>query len=154
VSLSFILATLIFTPLTTCAQQRPLITEDVETVKPGSVRFDLGFDFLQDKDFTISGLNGDLSRLGVINLAFGLAPNIEFETGGVIQNFLSINRQFRQSAIPLRLSQATNSTHDTGDFYLATKIKLRRESSHAPALGFRFAAQLPNSNQTRGIGSN
>src|SRR5262245_3574185 len=55
-SLSFILATLIFTPLTTCAQQRPLITEDVETVKPGSVRFDLGFDFLQDKDFTISGL--------------------------------------------------------------------------------------------------
>ncbi|MEK7254339.1 MAG: hypothetical protein AAB316_06325, partial [Bacteroidota bacterium] len=110
------------------AQQRPLVTEDVETVKPGSVRFEFGFDFLQDKNFTLSGLNGDPTRFGVISATFGLAPNIEFESGGVIQNFLSINRQFRPSAVPLQLSQATNSTHDTGDFYLATKIKLRHET--------------------------
>ncbi|MGH9840902.1 MAG: hypothetical protein ACREEM_19175, partial [Blastocatellia bacterium] len=136
------------------AQQRPLVTEDVETVKPGSVRFEFGFDFLQDKNYTLSGLNGDLSRLGVVNLTIGLAPNVEFESGGVIRNFLSINRQFRESAIPLQLSQATNSTHDTGDFYLATKIKLRSESRRLPALGFRFGAELPNSNQARGIGLN
>lgn len=135
-------------------QQRPLITEDVEIVKPGSVRFDFGFDFLQDKNYMLSGLNGDLSRLGVVNLTIGLAPNVEFETGGVIRNFLSINRQFRPSEVPLRLSVATNSTHDTGDFYLATKIKLRRESGRLPAVGFRFGAELPNSNQTRGIGLN
>ncbi len=135
------------------AQQRPLITEDVEIVKPGSVRFDFGFDFLQDKDYLVSGLNGDLSRLGVINLTIGLAPNVEFETGGVIQNFLSVNRQ-RPSAIPIRLSQGTNSTHDTGDFYLAAKIKLRQETRRTPAVGFRFGAELPNSNQERGIGLN
>ena len=136
------------------AQQRPLITEDVEIVKPGSMRFEAGFDFLQDKDYTVSGLNGDLTRLGVVSLTFGLAPNIEVETGGVIQNFLSINRQYRPSAIPLQLSQAPNSTRDTGDFYLATKIKLRAETRRAPGLGFRFGAELPNSNQSRGIGLN
>ncbi|MFN0087193.1 MAG: hypothetical protein ACKVX9_17530 [Blastocatellia bacterium] len=136
------------------AQQRPLITEDVEIVKPGSVRFDFGFDFLQDKEYMVSGLNGDLSRMGVVNLTIGLAPNVEIESGGVIQNYLSVNRQFRPSAIPIRLSQGTNSTHDTGDFYLAAKIKLRHETRRLPAFGFRFGAELPNSNQERGIGLN
>jgi hypothetical protein len=136
------------------AQQRPLITEDVDIVPPGSVRFEFGFDFLQNKNFPLSGLNGDLTRLGVASVTFGLAPNVEVESGGVFQNFLSINRQYRPSAVPLQLSQSTNSTHDAGDFYLATKIKLRPETRRSPALGFRFGAQLPNSNQSRGIGVN
>jgi hypothetical protein len=149
-----IIALLTFANLSALAQQRPLITEDVETVKPGSVRFEAGFDFLQDKNYPVSGLNGDLTRLGVVSLTFGLAPNVEVETGGVIRNFLSINRQYRPSAVLLDLSQATNSTHDAGDFYLATKIKLRNETRRAPAVGFRFGAELPNSNQSRGIGLN
>src|SRR5215510_2250977 len=135
------------------AQQRPLVTEDVQTVKPGVVRFDVGFDFLQDKDYPVSGLNGDLARLGVVSLTFGLASNVEVEAGGVIQNFLKINQRFRRSAVPLQLSHA-NSTRDTGDFYLATKIKLRSETRRAPGLGFRFGVELPNSNQSRGIGLN
>ncbi len=149
-----IFAIVIFTSLSVYSQQRPLITEDVEIVKPGSIRFEFGFDFLQDKDFPLSGLNGDLTRVGVLAVTFGLAPNVEFETGGVLQNYLSVNRQYQPSAVPLRLSQGTNSTHDTGDFYLATKIKLRSETKRAPAVGFRFGAELPNSNQTRGIGVN
>lgn len=147
------LAATVLICLTAQAQQRPLITEDVEVVKPGSARFEFGFDFLQDKNFPLSGLNGDLTRFGVVSITFGLAPNVEVESGGVIRNFLSINRQ-GPSAVPLQLSQATNSTHDTGDFYLATKIKLRRETKRMPSLGFRFGAELPNSNQSRGIGLN
>jgi hypothetical protein len=140
--------------LTASAQQRPLVTEDVEIVKPGSVRFEFGFDFQQDKNFPLSGLNGDLTRFGVMSATFGLAPNVEVESGGVIQNFLSINRQYQPSAIPLQLSSATNSTHDVGDFYIATKIKLRPETRRTPSVGFRFGAELPNSNQARGIGVN
>ncbi|HZS05133.1 MAG TPA: hypothetical protein VFD58_09890 [Blastocatellia bacterium] len=136
------------------AQQRPLITEDVDIIKPGAVRVDFGFDFVQSRDFPLSGLNGDLTRIGVVNLRAGLAPNVEFEAGGVIQNFLSINRQYQPSATPLRLSKAPVSTSDTGDFFLATKIKLRNEGRRIPSLGFRFGVQLPNSNQERGIGVN
>lgn len=138
----------------TFAQQRPLITEDVEIVKPGSIRADFGFDFGQDRNFTLSGLNGDLTRIGVVNLRVGLAPNVEFETGGVIQNFLSINRQYRPSGTPLKLSKPPVSTNDTGDFFLATKIKLKNETRRFPAIAFRFGVQLPNSNQERGIGVN
>ena len=152
--MAYLIVFLMVVNLQALAQQRPLITEDVEIVKPGSARFEFGLDFLQDKNYPVSGLNGDLTRIGVVSLTFGLAPNIEVETGGVIQNFLSVNRQYRPSAIPLNLSQAPNSTRDTGDFYLATKIKLRSETRRAPALGFRFGAELPNSNQSRGIGLN
>jgi hypothetical protein len=149
-----ILVAIFMMSLPVSAQQRPLITEDVEIVKPGSVRFEFGFDFLQDKDFPLSGLNGDLTRFGVLALTFGLAPNVEFEVGGVLQNYLSINRQYQPSAIPLQLSRATNSTHDTGDFYLATKFKLRAETERAPSIGLRFGAELPTSNESRGIGLN
>jgi Putative MetA-pathway of phenol degradation len=137
----------------TVAAQRPLITVDIETVKPGSVSFGFGFDFLQNKSYGLSGLNGDLTRLGVTTLRVGLAKNVEIEVGGVIQNFLNINEQFRPSAIPLQLS-STTSTHDIGDFYLATKFKIRNEGKHSPAFGFRFGVELPNSNQSRGIGVN
>lgn len=138
----------------TRAQQRPLITEDIEIVKPGAARFEFGFDLQQDRNFPVSGLNGDLSRLGIVALTIGLAPNVEFETGGVIQNYLSINSQYQPSAVPLQLSSATNSTHDLGDFYVAAKFKLRNETRRLPALGFRFGAELPNSSQGRGIGLN
>src|SRR5215813_3765802 len=103
---TFVLLALVSLPA--FAQQRPLITEDVVTVKPGAVRFEAGFDFLQDKDYTVSGLNRDLARLGIVSLTFGLASNVEVEAGGVIQNFLSINQRFRPSAVPLQLSH-TNS---------------------------------------------
>ena len=136
------------------AQQRPLVTEDIEIVAPGAVRFELGLDFLQDRNFPLSGLNGDLSRLGVVSLTMGLAPNVEIENGGVIQNYLSINNQYQPSAIPLRLSGDTNSTRGVGDFYMATKIKMRSETKLMPAIGTRFGVEMPNSDQSRGIGVN
>jgi hypothetical protein len=151
---AILFAVTIFGAVTASAQQRPLITEEVEVVKPGSIRFELGFDFLQDKDLTLSGLNGDLTRFGVIGLRFGLAPNVDVETGGVVQNYLSINRQYQSSSVPLQIAMSANSTNDVGDFFLATKIKLRSETRRAPALGFRFGVELPNSNQARGIGVN
>ena len=148
-------AFLAFVSLPALAQQRPLVTEDVEPVKPGNVRFEAGFDFLRDKDYPVSGVNGDLTRLGVVSLTFGLASNVEAEIGGAIRNRLAINRQFRSSSIPLQFDPAAaTSTSDTGDFYLATKIKLRSEKDGAPGFGFRFGVELPNSNQARGIGLN
>lgn len=135
------------------AQQRPLITEDVDIIPPGSMRIEAGIDFLQGARYTVSGLTGDLTRVGVIGINIGFAPNIEFQIDGVAQNFLSINSA-GPSAVPLSLAPGANSANDTGDFTLATKIKLRAETRRGPSLGFRFGVQLPNSNQTRGIGLN
>ena len=135
------------------AQQRPLITEDVDIIPPGSMRLEVGVDFMQNAKFPVSGLTGDLTRAGVIGVNIGLAPNVEVEIEGVAQNFLSINSR-GPSAIPLTLVPGANSTNDFGDFTLWTKIKLRKETAHVPSLGFRFGVQLPNSNQGTGIGLN
>jgi hypothetical protein len=135
------------------AQQRPLITEDVDIIPVGSMRIEAGIDFLQGARYTVSGLTGDLTRVGVIGINIGFAPNIEFQIEGVAQNYLSINSR-GPSAVNLSLAPGANSANDTGDFTLATKIKLRNETRRGPSLGFRFGVQLPNSNQSRGIGLN
>ena len=135
------------------AQQRPLITEDVDIIPPGTVRIEAGIDFMQGAKYTVSGINGDLTRVGVIGLSFGMGPNVEFQIEGVAQNYLSINSR-GVSAIPLEFGPGVNSTNDTGDFTLAAKFKLRNETRRGPSLGFRFGVQLPNSNEARGIGLN
>jgi hypothetical protein len=135
------------------AQQRPLLTEDVDIIPAGSMRIEAGIDFLQGAFFPVSGLTGDLTRVGVIGVNIGFAPNVEFQIEGVVQNFLSLNSR-SASAIPLSFAPGANSTNDIGDFTLSAKIKLRNETKVGPSLGFRFGVQLPNSNQARGIGLN
>ena len=132
-------------------QQRPLITEDVDIAPEGSARVTVGVDFLQNAKFPLSGLTGDLTRVGVVHIGIGFSPNVEFQVEGVIQNFLAIN-SVQTSAIPLTVGG--NSTNDVGDFRLSTKIKLRNETGRLPAVGFKFGFELPNTNQARGIGTN
>lgn len=134
-------------------QQRPLITEDVDIIPTGTLRIEAGIDFTQRNTFPLSGLRGDLTKVGVVGVSFGLSPNVEFQIEGTLQNFLSIN-SYGVSAIPLDVDRAANSTNDTGDFTIWTKIKLRNETKRAPSLGFRVGVGLPNSNQARGIGVN
>ncbi|MGI9034669.1 MAG: hypothetical protein ACR2GD_01400, partial [Pyrinomonadaceae bacterium] len=86
-------------------------------------------------------------------VSFGLAPNVEFQIDGVVQNFLAINSAQNPAPIPLNLSSA-NSTNGVGDSTLSTKIKLRNETRALPAIGFKLGVQLPNSDQSRGIGVN
>jgi len=149
---AFMVAFILGVSVISFAQPRPLITEDVDIIAPGSLRIEVGVDFVQRARFPASGLNGDLTRAGVIGVNIGLAPNVEVQVEGVAQNVLSINSR-GPSAIPLALP-AANSTNDVGDFTLWTKIKFRSETARAPAIGFRFGVQLPNSNQARGIGLN
>ena len=149
---AFMVAFILGVSVISFAQQRPLITEDVDIIPPGSLRIEAGVDFVQRARFPVSGLNGDLTRAGVIGVNIGLAPNVEVQVEGVAQNVLSINSR-GPSAIPLALP-AANSTNDVGDFTLWTKIKFRSETARWPAIGFRFGVQLPNSNQARGIGLN
>jgi hypothetical protein len=151
--LLFIVALLISGSATATAQQRPLLTEDVDIIPPGTIRIEAGIDFMQGAKYTVSGIRGDLTRGGVIGISFGMGPNVEFQIEGVAQNYVSINSR-GPSAIPLDLAPGANSTNDTGDFTIAAKFKLRNETRRGPSLGFRFGVQLPNSNEARGIGLN
>jgi hypothetical protein len=135
------------------AQQRPLLTEDVDIVKPGIIRIETGFEFVQDRRFPLSGLRGDLTKLFDSRLSFGMAPNVEFQIEWSALDRLSINER-GPSAIPLDLGSNPSDTRDVGDVTLWMKMKLRNESRIVPGFGFRFGVRLPNSNQARGIGTN
>jgi hypothetical protein len=134
------------------AQQRPLITDDIDTTPPGTIEIAAGTDFLQNQRFPLSGLKGDLTRVGDIRIRTGYAGNVEVQIEGVIQNFLAIDSQNPNPSIPLDLNG--NSTNDFGDIKTSVKVRLRNESKNLPALGFKFGFQIPNSDQSKGIGTN
>ncbi len=134
------------------AQQRPLLTEDVDITPEGSFEIGVGVDFLQNAKFPLSGLRGDQTRVGDVRVKVGFSSNVEFQIEGVLQNFLAVNSATAPSPIPLNITG--NSTNDVGDFTISTKIKLRNETENLPAIGFKVGLELPNTNQTRGIGIN
>lgn len=134
-------------------QQRPLLTQDVDLIKPGHILFEFGFDFLQNARFPVSGLRGDLTGVGLIGINIGLGETAEFQVSGTVRNFLSVNERNPAFLTP-RVGIDGRSSSDVGDFVLATKIRILPEGRRRPSLGFRVAMQLPNSDQNRGIGLN
>ncbi|NNE98923.1 MAG: hypothetical protein HKN25_07870 [Pyrinomonadaceae bacterium] len=136
----------------TPSQQRPLITEDVDITPAGSIEIAVGSDFLQNAKFPLSGLKGDLTRVGDIRIRTGYSSNVEVQIEGVVQNFLAVNSKSPNPAIPLNIDG--NSSSDYGDIKTSVKIKLKNETKNIPALGFKFGFQMPNSNEAKGIGTN
>ena len=134
------------------SQQRPLLTDDVDITPPGAIEIGAGVDFLQNVKFPLSGLRGDLTRVGDFRFRNGLASNVELQIEGTLQNFLAINSQITPPPIPLNITG--NSTSDFDDFTVSAKVKLRNETKNIPAIGMKFGFQMPNSNQARGIGTN
>ena len=135
------------------AQDRPLRTVDAEIVPAGVLRTEIGFDFLQDTGFPLSGLRGDETSVGVLDLRMGVGKIVEVEVEGALQNFLDVKSQ-GTSFVPNLSLTGVNSTHDTGDFTLATKIRLLKNEGKRPGIAFKFGFVMPNSNQARGIGTN
>jgi hypothetical protein len=132
-------------------QQRPLLTDDVDITPEGSLNIGIGVDFFQNAKFPVSGLRGELTRVGVINTRIGLSRNVELQVEGTLQNYLAISSQ-GTSAIPL--TNSANSSNDVGDFTVSTKIKLKNETKTLPAVGLKLGFQIPTTNQARGIGLN
>lgn len=149
---AFILSIIFCLSVLAFGQQRPLLTEDVDITPPGTFEVAAGVDFLQNVKFPLSGLKGDLTRVGDIRIRTGFAGNVELQVEGTLQNYLAINSQITPSPIPLNLNG--NSSTDFDDFIISTKIKLSNETDSFPAVGIKLGFQLPNTDQAKGIGTN
>ena len=141
----------LFAVVSAGAQQRPLLTDDIDITPQGAFELGIGVDFFQNSKFPLSGIKGDLTRVGDIRLKTGFSSNVELQVEGTLQNFLAINSQ-APSAIPL--SVTGNSTNDFDDFTISTKVKLFNETKTLPAVGLKFGFQMPNTDQAKGIGTN
>jgi hypothetical protein len=140
-------------PLAASAQQRPLITEEPLTVRPGTMLIQFGLDFVQGAQFPLSGLEGDLTRAGQVDVRFGISRAAELQIQGTIRNVLSVSGQQPARITPI-LSRSGSSTSDFGDFTVAAKFRLLPETETQPAFGVRFGFEMPNSDERRGIGTN
>ena len=133
------------------AQQRPLLTEEAETVGAGRLLIEAGFDYGHDQEYPVSGLEGNLLRFPLIGLSVGISSIAELQIDGGFYNRLSITD--RSDAPLSSLVTATgDTTSDVEDFVVATKIRFARETSGRPALGVRFATKLPNASNESGLG--
>jgi hypothetical protein len=135
------------------AQQRPLQTQDPGIIPPGNLSLEFGFDFLQNAKYPQSGLQGDLTSLGVIGINVGLGEIVEFQIQGTAHNFLSINERTAAPITPILNSDGT-ATRDYGDLLFSTKILMVPEGRRFPSLAFRPSVQLPNASTASGLGLN
>ena len=134
------------------AQQRPLVTEDPETIGAGLVLLEGGVDRQPDVFYPASGLKGTLLRLPTLGVSFGISSIAELQIDGGLYNRLNVTS--RQTA-PLSslLDFSGDSTHDVEDIVLATKVRIVSEAAQRPALGLRFATKLPNATNEDGLGT-
>ncbi len=133
------------------AQQRPLDTQDPETIGAGRVLVEGGISAAHDITYPLSGFKGDLWQLPVLGVNIGLGSIADLQITGGPYNYLSITS--RQPGPLTDVVTATgDSTHSVEDVTIGAKIRLLAETPRSPGFGIRFATRLPNASRKSGIG--
>lgn len=146
-----VIGILLLTGGTAAAQQRPLVTEDPETIGSGLVLIEAGFDQQREIFFPASGLTGNLLRAPTLGISFGVSSIAEIQIdGGPYQRLTVTDRQ--PAPLAFRMNFVGDSTSDVDDVVIGAKIRILSENEGRPALGLRFATRLPNAGNESGIG--
>ena len=138
-------------PASAAAQQRPLLTEDPESVGAGIVLVEAGFDYQRDQHFPVSGLTGHLRSLPRFGVSVGVSSIAEVQIDNV--SFDTLNITGRNTA-PLShlLRVSGNRTSSWSDTVVGAKTRLLSEGGVRPGISLRFATKLPNAGNEEGIG--
>ena len=150
--LSFLGCLVVLTTASTAhAQQRPLVTEDPETVGSGLVLIEGGIDYQHDLFYPVSGLTGNLWKIGTLGVSFGVSSIAEIQIDGGIVNRLAVKSE-RPAPLSDELTFTGENTKDFEDIVIGTKIRIVEEDTGRPAFALRFATRLPNASTESGIG--
>jgi hypothetical protein len=133
------------------AQQRPLVTEDPEPIGAGRWAVETGADWTSQRVYPASGLTGDLLRLPLVGLSFGLGAIGELQIDGGLYNRLAVTAR-EDAPFSGDLEFTGDTTFDVEDFVVATKVRIAAERDRRPALGVRLATRLPNASSGSGLG--
>jgi len=146
-----VLITLTLSATAAFAQQRPLVTEDPETVGAGRVLVEGGLDYATDVVYPASGLEGRLLRFPLIGFSVGVSSIAEIQIDGGLYNRLSISGR-RPAPLASVVTALGTTTSDVEDIVIGTKVRIVPEGVRRPAFGFRFATKLPNAGNESGLG--
>src|SRR5688572_1885710 len=133
------------------AQSRPLVTEDPETVGPGQILLEVGLDYNREAQFPVSGLKGNLWRLGTFGLSIGVSSIAEIQLDGGLRNKLAI-RERSNGPLDDMLIIDGDSTSDVEDLVIGAKVRFLSEGVGRPAMAVRFVTRLPNAGNESGLG--
>ena len=146
-----VLITLTLSATAAFAQQRPLVTEDPETVGAGRVLVEGGLDYATDVVYPASGLEGRLLRFPLLGFSVGVSSIAEIQIDGGLYNRLSISGR-RPAPLASVVTALGTTTSDVEDIVIGTKVRIVPEGVRRPAFGFRFATKLPNAGNESGLG--
>ena len=133
------------------AQQRPLVTEDPETIGAGLILIEGGVDLDHGVTYPASGLTGNLLRLPTLGVSVGVGTIVELQIDGGLFNRLNVTGR-APAPLANQITFTGDSTHDVEDLVVATKIRVVSEEAGRPAVGIRFATRLPNAGNESGLG--
>lgn len=150
--LSLVFVAVLGLPLAATAQQRPLVTEDPETIGEGRALVEVGFDYGRGVSYRASGLEGNLLRLPLVGVSLGISSIAELQIDGGLFNHLSITGVDPSAPLAGMLDVTGSSTSSVQDLTIGAKIRIVPEGLLTPGFGFRFATKLPNSSNESGLG--
>ena len=135
------------------AQQRPLVTEDPETIGANRVLLEGGFELDTDQANLAYGIEGDIAHIATFGVSVGISPNAEVQIdGGFLQRLNVTGRIPGRPLFERSPAVAGDRTSSVEDFVVATKIRFSSETEARPAFGARFGAKLPTADPDQGVG--
>ena len=134
------------------AQQRPLQTEDPETIGAGRVLVESGIDYDRDVFLPVSGLRGNLVTMPAFGVSLGVSSIAEIQFDWSMYQKLSITEQVPGAPLSRLLQLDGDTTDDFGDIRIGAKVKLLGETARRPAIGSWFSTRLPNAGNESGLG--
>jgi hypothetical protein len=139
-------------PSFAAAQQRPLVTEDPETIGAGRILVEGGIEYDHGVEYPVSGLDGNLLRVPLVGVSIGLSSIAEIQVDGGFHDRLAITRRDPTAPLASMVTVTGDTAGDVIDWSFATKIRIVAEAPGRPSFGFRFATKLPNANNETGLG--
>lgn len=118
----------------------------------GRLLVGVGGGWASDAEFPLSGLAGDLARLGSVTVSYSFAPGAVLQIRGDAVRILDVESRGRPS-VPLDEDVEDGTARDVGDVRLATLVRLLGDARGASA-GLHLEVKLPNSDERSGIGTN
>ena len=145
-------AALVLCAATAFAQQRPLQTEDPETIGAGRILIEAGVDYKRDVYFPISGLRGNLFTVPPMGVSIGISSIAEIQLDAGLYQKLYITEQIPDAPFSDLLVLDSGSTSDVEDLHIGAKVRFLSETAGRPAMGVRFSTRLPNASNESGLG--
>ena len=149
---TFILVLVLAAARPALGQQRPLKTEDPETVGSGRALIEAGLDYNRDVFLPVSGLRGNHITVPAFGLSLGVSSIAEIQLDWGIYQKLNITEQVAGAPLSDLLLVDGGRTDDFGDIHIGAKVRLLSETARRPAIGSWFSTRLPNAGNESGLG--